>query len=162
MTTQTRWQRFRGSEEWSFLRRLLLLIIAAPFIWGAVRFSMWLTMPDRLLVNKIILYSGDPESLEFWEMEQLLAWGADPNYVYAGEPNIVRVASRPYVEVAKLLLRHDADRYARDSKGATALDTACYYDQREMVVYLKSVDVPFTGIFQTTFDQRPLPPACDG
>jgi ankyrin repeat protein len=121
----------------------------------------WLTIPDRMLVSYIATYSGDQSSFAFWEMKRLLEWGANPNYVSRGDSHLARAASRPYAEVAALLLQHGAEKGAVNARGATALDIACFYDLPEMAAFLRTEGVPFTGIYQQTSDRRPLPSPCN-
>lgn len=160
MSAKGWWQRLRESEEGRVLRRLAVLAVAAPVVWMAVRFSFWLVTPDSLLINRIVTYSGTPASFGFWEMKQLLAWGADANYIHEGRPVLIEAAVWGDVEIVELLLSHGAELNATSDAGATALDTACFYDHRHLIAYLKAHNAEFSGVYSATYDGRPLPPGC--
>jgi hypothetical protein len=81
-------------------------------------------LPDsfkrRLLILRVM--KADAE-----QVEEVLSWGADPNWrTKGGMPALVRLVTNRTVmaDVVAVLLKHGADPNAMDSLGLTALDHA--------------------------------------
>lgn len=164
MQAREKLRRFLATDTGRVAWRIATGIVIFPLVWLAMRPLFWLTMGDSMLARSVASFTGDTSSWQFWEMQRLLEWGADPDYRYGNDALVATplfyAAAGGEIDLAELLLRHGASLTAVNSDGATAADVACFYGEAAMARYLSTLGVALTGRYETTSKGAPLPKNC--
>ena len=86
----------------------------------------------REKLNKC-LYTAIVVNKDYKEVKRLISDGADVNMTDDGWTPLMAAAEQGHVELAKLLIKHNAQVNVKDKNGKTALDVACFYGWDELI-----------------------------